>query len=269
MQRNTIARAAVVTAFRRTSPTTVNTMRSLIRVASRIIVPVLALSAAASTASAQGSTTSSASQRFYGGGGLLGAQPLGEFSDYVDVGFGVGGHVLMRLDDRGIFGLRADGGFLNYGSETNRVPLSSTIGGRIQVDVNTSNNIFFFGVGPQLLMPTGSFRPYLNAGVGFSVFATTSSVEGANNSEPFASDNNHSDVTLAYGAGGGFYIPVYRGGKSVVSLDLGARYHSNGRVEYLREGSIRDLPNGDIEITPTRSRADLVTYHLGVSIGNR
>jgi hypothetical protein len=40
-------------------------------------------------------------------------------------------------------------------------------------------------------------------------------------------------------------------------------------VKYLREGSIVDLPNGDIEINPIRSKADLVTYHLGVSIGGR
>jgi len=206
--------------------------------------------------------------RFYGGGGLLGAQPRGEFADFVDAGFGVGGHAIVRLDERGLFGIRLDGGFLNYGSETKRVPLSSTIGGRIQVDVNTTNNIFFLGAGPQLLLPTGSFRPYVNGNVGLSVFATTSSVEGANNSEPFASDDNYADVTFAYGGGAGLYIPVYRG-KSTISLDLGARYHSNGRVKYLREGSIVDLPNGDIEITPIRSRADLITYHLGVSIGAR
>ena len=206
--------------------------------------------------------------RFYGGAGLLGAQPQGEFADFVDAGFGVGGHGIFRLDERGLFGIRLDGGFLNYGSETKRVPLSSTIGGRIQVDVNTTNNIFFLGVGPQLMLPTGGFRPYLNATAGFSVFATTSSVEGANNVEPFASDENYSDVTFAYGGGAGFYIPVYRG-KSTVSLDIGARYHSNGSVKYLREGSIVDLPNGDIEINPIRSRADLITYHLGVTIGGR
>ncbi len=266
--RNTIPRAPVVSAFRRTSPTRKNPMRSLIRVASRALVPALALFATVPAAHAQSSAALGVAPRFYGGGGLLGAQPLGEFSDYIDAGFGVGGHGIMRVDDRGILGLRVDGGFLNYGSETKRVRLSNTIGGRVQVDVNTTNNIFFLGVGPQLMLPTGGFRPYLNGGVGVSVFATTSSVEGINNTEPFASDNNQSDVTLAYGGGAGFYIPVYRG-KNVISLDLGARYHSNGRVEYLREGSIRDLPNGDIEITPIRSRADLVTYHLGVSVTGR
>jgi hypothetical protein len=206
--------------------------------------------------------------RFYGGGGVLGAQPQGEFADFVDAGFGVGGHALLRLDERGLFGIRLDGGFLNYGSETKRVPLSGTIGGRIRVDVNTTNNIFFLGAGPQLLLPTGSFRPYVNGNVGFSVFATTSSVEGVDSAQPFASDDNYSDATLSYGGGAGFYIPVYRG-KNTVSLDIGARYHSNGRVKYLREGSIVDLPNGDIEITPIRSRADLITYHLGVSVSAR
>jgi hypothetical protein len=225
-------------------------MRFLIRAASRAVVPALALLAAA-TVHAQASTSFTGVPRFYGGGGVLGAQPIGEFSDYIDAGIGIGGHGILRVDERGLLGLRVDGGFLVYGSETKRVPLSNTIGGRIQVDVNTTNNIFFFGVGPQLMLPTGSVRPYANAGVGFSVFATTSSVEGVDNaSQPFASDNNQSDVTLAYGGGAGLYIPVYRG-RSIVSLDLGARFHSNGRVEYLREGSIRDLPNGTSRSRPS------------------
>ena len=263
-RRNTVARAAVVGAFAGTSTQQSNPMGSLIRFTARTLS---ALALSASVAAAQG-TTSRPSQRFYGGGGLLVAQPIGEFDDYIDTGFGLGAHGLFRLDRSGIVGLRLDGGFVNYGSQTKRVPLSNTIGGRIRVDVNTSNNIFFLAAGPQLMMPTGGVRPYVNAGAGVSVFATTSSVEGVDSTEPFASDNNHSDVTLAYGGGAGLYIPVYRG-RSVVSIDLGARYHSNGSVEYLREGSIRDLPDGSIQITPIRSRADLVTYHLGVSIGSR
>jgi hypothetical protein len=243
-------------------------MRQLSRRLTLLAPALVALSAAPALAQRASEPALLGPPRFFGGLTLLGAQPQGEFAEFIDAGFGIGAHGIMRLDERGLFGIRLDGGFVNYGSETKRVPLSSTVGGRIMVDVNTTNNIFFLGAGPQLLLPTGSVRPYVNGNVGFSVFSTSSSVEGANNTEPFATDENFSDITFAYGGGAGLYIPVYRG-KSTVSLDIGARYHSNGRVEYLREGSIVDLPNGDIEINPIRSRANLITYHLGVSIGGR
>jgi hypothetical protein len=58
--------------------------------------------------------------------------------------------------------------------------------------------------------------------------------------------------------------------RSLVFLDLGARYHDNGRsVRYLREGGIRDLPDGDVQLDVIRSRADLFTWHVGVSVGGR
>jgi len=65
-------------------------------------------------------------------------------------------------------------------------------------------------------------------------------------------------------------VPMRSSARTRVSLDLGARYHDNGRnVRYLREGGIRDMPNGDILLDVIQSRADLITYHLGISIGVR
>jgi hypothetical protein len=65
-------------------------------------------------------------------------------------------------------------------------------------------------------------------------------------------------------------VPVYRNARTLVFLDLGARYHDNGRnVRYLRKGGIRDLPDGRIELDVIQSRADLVTWHIGVSVGGR
>ena len=89
---------------------------------------------------------------------LLVAQPLGEFNDYIDWGGGLGGAFLYAFDGQGAIGLRVDMAYVIYGHETKRVPLSPTLG-RIRVDVNTSNNIFVMGVGPQVMLPTGSVRP--------------------------------------------------------------------------------------------------------------
>jgi len=201
------------------------------------------------------------------GGALFIAQPVGEFDDYVGVGFGLGGHLLLRLDPAGVMSLRVDGGFLNYGRESKRVCLSSTVGCRILVDLVTSNDILFGSIGPQLAVPSGPVRPYVNGGIGLSYFATTSSLSGTSSAnDDFARTTNFDDVTLAWSAGGGLYIPL-RIGSTTLAIDLGARYLLNGEVEYLREGDIEDHPDGSITLHPTRSEANLLVWHIGVSVG--
>ena len=205
---------------------------------------------------------------FVGGTAVVG-QTVGEFHDFVDNSFGLSGHFLYTLDRRGIFGLRADGGFVNYGNDRKRVPLSSTIGGRILVDVNTANNIVMLGVGPQLMAPSGPVRPYATGSIGMAYFVTESSVEGSRNNQAFASTTNFDDLTIAYTGAAGVLIPIARRSRTPIALDIGARYHRNGEVEYLRKGSIRDNNDGTITITPIRSEANLITYHLGVQVGLR
>ncbi|HJU66969.1 MAG TPA: hypothetical protein VJ650_01895 [Gemmatimonadaceae bacterium] len=204
--------------------------------------------------------------RAFAGIHLMVAQPLGEFDDYIDWGGGIGGEFLYAFDRQGAVGLRANLGIMIYGHETKRVPLSETLG-RIRVDVNTSNNIFVFGIGPQVMLPSGVVRPYLNGTVGLSYFFTRSSVEGSADLEPFASSTNFDDATFAWAAGGGLYIPLRKGHKNPLSLDIGAQYHANGEARYLREGSIQEDDAGNVFIDPIRSQTNLVTYRLGITVG--
>ena len=48
------------------------------------------------------------------------AQPLGAFRDYVKIGGGIDGSLLFNLTPDRAWGLRIDGGFINYGNETKR-----------------------------------------------------------------------------------------------------------------------------------------------------
>lgn len=196
---------------------------------------------------------------------VMAAQPLGEFDKYIDWGGGFGGEFLYALDRTGALGLRVNMGLMIYGYETKEVPLSPSVG-RVRVDVNTSNNIFVMSIGPQIMMPSGVVRPYLNVTAGWSYFFTHSSVEGGVDFEPYASSTNFEDGTFAWSAGGGLYIPVRRGRKPI-SLDLGAQYHANGEARYLREGSIHDDGVGGVDFDPIRSHTNLMTYRLGVTFG--
>jgi hypothetical protein len=72
---------------------------------------------------------------------------------------------------------------------------------------------------------------------------------------------------FALTGGGGVLIPLFAMRRTPVLLDLGATFHRNGEATYLRKGSIRDLPDGSIVISPLRSEANFVTYRIGISIG--
>ena len=117
------------------------------------------------------------------------------------------------------------------------------------------------------MLPSGAVRPYLNGTVGLSYFFTRSSVEGSADLEPFASSTNFDDATFAWAAGGGLYIPLRRGRKNPLSLDIGAQYHANGEARYLREGSIQEDGTGEIFFDPIRSQTNLITYRLGITVG--
>ena len=194
------------------------------------------------------------------------SRPQDALGNNIGFGYGADGTYLFRLDNAGFFGLRADAGFLQYGEESKRVPLSSTIGGRIQVDVSTTNYIVPLSIGPQLMWPHGSIRPYVNGGVGGQFFFTQSRVEGSDDVGSFANTTNQWDKTLMWVAGGGVYVPIYQKRFNVL-LDLGAQYVNGGRARYLKPGSIQDLPDSQILITPMESDTHMVLVRFGVRLG--
>jgi hypothetical protein len=194
------------------------------------------------------------------------SRPTGAFSRNISFGYGAMGTYLFRLDRAGALSLRADGGALGYGSESFRAPLSSAIGGRIEVKVSTTNYIVPLSIGPQVAWPRGLFRPYANAGLATQIFYTESGAEQADEYSDFPSTVNQSDVTSAWVVGGGLYMPIYDH-QTVVAIDVGVQYFAGGHAQYLRPGSIQDLANGQISITPLESDTHMVLVRIGVKIG--
>jgi hypothetical protein len=199
-------------------------------------------------------------------------RPLGTFRRYVSTGYGVQGHALYRLDRTGALAVRLDGGATRYGRETIRTPLGTGPGGgRVRLDLTTTNDFYWLGVGPQLTAPRGAVRPYAHGTAGFTYLATTSRASGSGPVDaPFAQTTNLGDGQFAWGAGGGVLVPVHRGARTLVAVDVGGQYRDNGRnARYLRRGGIRDVPGGGVALDVIRSRADVVTWHVGVSVGGR
>lgn len=223
---------------------------------------LLSLSAAAAATAAAQSDAAPVNGPVTAGASFNITQPRGVFAETTNLGWGLSGNVLFRLDPNAILNIRADAAFTNYGNVRQRVPLSSTVGNLIRVDLNTSNNIATFVTGPQLLGPTGVFTPYASALGGFSAFWTTSSVEGTNNNEPFASTTNSSDFAWAYGGAAGAYIRV-KDGPRPIRLDIGVRYLRHDDVTYLTADEVRASSQEGRDPRPIRSRVDFYTYFFG------
>jgi hypothetical protein len=200
---------------------------------------------------------------------LIGADPVGELGYYVDAGGGLQFTGAIPLDGRrGHVRLRTDFGFIVYGYESRRVCLAAPVGCRIELDLNTTNGVFFGGVGPEVVLARGPLEPYLNASMGFSYFATTSSLESTSDWEEFATTTNFDDFVWAWRAGGGMRVRL-TGGHRPVWLDLGVERHWNGLVDFLTEGDIEDHPDGSITLYPNRAEADMTVFRVGVSVAVR
>lgn len=223
-----------------------------------VLLGAAALAAPAGRAAAQGRLDFS----------FIGVDPVGEMGRYVDAGGGFQFGGAIPLERNSPVRLRGDFGFMIYGYESRRVCLSAPVGCRIELDLNTTNGIFFGGVGPEVVLARGSVEPYLHAQIGFSYFATTSSLQSSWDWEDFANTTNYDDFMWAWRAGGGMRVRV-SGGRRPVYVDLGVERHQNGLADFLTEGDIVDHPDGSITLYPTRSEANLMAFRLGVSIGYR
>jgi len=203
--------------------------------------------------------------RFDVGINLLVADPVGEFEQFINAGVGADFFGRMALDPRGVLSLRGDLGFLIYGHESKRVCFDG-VGCRVQARLQTTNNIFFGGIGPELALPHPRVRPYVHALLGFSYFNTSSSLNDLHGGDSEFETENYGDGTFSWGLGGGLELNLKRG-RTPIDLNLAFRYHENGRVRYLTEGDIVDNPDGSITLYPVFSDANLVAYHLGISVG--
>jgi hypothetical protein len=210
----------------------------------------------------------------YGSGGvdLVLAIPQGAFADRIDgVGYGLAGEFLYHVPNTPVgFGL--SGTFVVYGQETIRERFGGGALGRVEVDVVTTNNIALGHALLRLQPPTGAFRPYADALIGFSYLFTESRIEDVDfdDDRDIASSTNFDDGAFSYGIGGGVMAQVYQGhsdGRAFsVFVDARVRYLFGGEAEYLREGGIDTDSNGNLTFDVTRSRTDLLMPQLGVTV---
>jgi opacity protein-like surface antigen len=194
----------------------------------------------------------------------LASNAVGEFGDLVGAGGGVNlSAKVFPLEDSRNFGLRADFGWVIYGLES--VPTCISDPCRVQTDIKTSNNIFYFGLGPEVILIRGRFEPYVYGTLGTSVFNTGSTLQGEyfEGAETHFNTTHLNDWTFAWRAGGGIRYGIWE----ALSVDFGVEHHGNGVADYLTKGDVIDGPDGKVSINSRRSEANLLTFRLGVSLG--
>jgi hypothetical protein len=207
-------------------------------------------------------------ERWRMGGGVSLLHPQGSFAEAAGVGVGISGHAVYRLDPGGILGIRLGGMAAGYGQDRRRTQLSSTIGGRILVDVVTTNNLAVLGLGPQVELPLVGVRPYLHGQAGIAFLSTDSRIRSAypgSRDERIGMTRHHGSATTALGAGGGVRVPL-RMGRTPATVELGVAGLRTGEVEYLGRDDIVDNPDGSITLHPRRDRVEALTYSLGISL---
>jgi hypothetical protein len=169
-----------------------------------------------------------------------------------------------------------DVGFLRYGNATEQVPFSSTVGLRVPVEVETSNNILETHLSLRLQPRHGRIRPFVEALAGFKyLFTRTSLVE-----EDFGNDfgdrdglgdelagtTNFDDFAFSGGAGAGVDVRVYRQDDPktslrTVSVHLGVQHLLGQEAEYLAEGDLTDdNENGQLDRSEMDVRRSRTTF---------
>jgi hypothetical protein len=205
----------------------------------------------------------------FGGSGMIGF-PQGEFKENIDrLGYGLQVHGTLWSPDKGRpFTVGLNLGYMVYGEESERRRFSNPIPD-VTVDVNRTNSLVNFHLLFQLSPFTGTWRPYAEGLFGGAYIFTTTSIESEWNDEEIASSTNFDDFTWSYGGGAGLLIKLSDGDESMqaVYLDLKARYLFGTEAEYLAEGSITvDQKNGDVYYDVLKSKTDLFSIHIGVSV---
>lgn len=183
------------------------------------------------------------------------AIPQAGFAEFA--GVGVEATATLLVENRaGWLGLRVSG----EGALFRSVDSPVTGGGRLTAGSRTAS----LDVGPEVMVSEGSLRPYGYGTVGGIFALVDSSIEGGINDA--SRPPTFSDVTYVFKVGGGLYIPVTTGERSIM-LDLGTHLRWNGDTRFLRGDALTLTPTGQFDADPVTVGGRLLVFTVGAVVG--
>lgn len=196
--------------------------------------------------------------------------PQGSFQQVLDRdAYGIDMGVTYQLGKHSPVHIGAGFLYQNYGWKERQTQFVEDVP-EVDVTVRTTNNLitphFILRLEPDL----GFFSPFLESTIGFNYLFTESSIVDKWDEDRIASTVNYDYFTSNMGIGGGIKFRVWEGFDGDgdfyrVHLIVKSHYMLGGEALYLTEGDL--IPNGNtIEYTVRRSRTDLTTFNVGISL---
>ncbi len=220
-------------------------------------------------------TAAGSQPRFQGSLQLAAGLLQGAFKENTgNDGFGLTGEFFYS-PSRSIFSIGVSAGFLIYGMESRRQPLSSEFPD-FTIKVSTDNSMVLAQLVLRLQNPTGRLRPYVEGVAGLNYLYTETRIENVDDwyeDDRIAGKVDFDDTAFNYGAGGGIQWDVYtakpREGQEFhplsVALDFQAKYLIGEQARYLKEGSVH-RENGKVLYDVKESKTDLVLIQIGAAV---
>lgn len=223
------------------------------------------------------------------------AQPVHELAKYLGIGVGVDASYTVPVLHVPSVALRADLGLLRWGDQSRGICLfyfayTLPVGSpscATATDLVTSGTIVQGGMGPQVSFRAGPIQPYALGELQIRSFWTSSTLQRADNGAVASAYRFH-DTAWTWSIGGGVTAPLPF--ISGMHIDVGVLRYSDGSGRYLRRDDIAFQPPGYVVPPPhpqsdtlprvvdigggasvvlqtsPQSAADLLIYHLGVTV---
>ena len=203
--------------------------------------------------------------------GFMAGQPTGDFSEEVDRdGYGFSVEGVYRLSFLP-FGVGFEFGWMNYGHESRKEPLSPTIPD-LRVRVVNNNNIISSNILLRFQPYEGRVTPFIDGILGLKYLYTETHIEDVDSGPYNLSSKNYDDTAFQYGIGGGTFIRLVRiknfsKKDQIVDFSLNCRmkYMKGRKADYLTKKSI--IRNGtDVTYDVKSSNTDMLFYHVGLAL---
>lgn len=169
------------------------------------------------------------------GGYFVGGFPMGDWSKVAGAAMGLDGTNIVRLNSTGPLCVRSSLGWEYNFSRKVSVP-QSQLGPGDQLEIQTSNNTVWFGLGPELSKPTGDARAFVFGTVGFNINWTNGGLDGTVGGLRYSANVGATSTVFAWSAGAGLrkMMKGAPGGK----IELSGEYRSGTGHNYLLPGDV-------------------------------